>query len=462
MVEVPPPKQHTVFIRMLPAFVRRRIEHRPGLLKILDNIGWLFFDKILRMGVGLLVGVWIARYLGPEQFGLLNYALAFTGLFGAIATLGLQSIVVRDIVRDPDGVRLTLGTAALLQFIGGLISFVLILIAIAYLRPDDPLARSIVAILGAIQLFKASDIVVYWFESQVQSKYVVWVQNSVFLVFAIGKVALILNKTPLTAFVWLMLVEAILVALILIIVFNRFGLSLATIKTNSKRAEALLKDSWPLLLSSIAIVVYMKIDQIMLGEMIGEKAVGIFSAAAKLSEAWYFVPMMIVSSVFPTIITNKQTNQAIYMERVQRLYNLLAFMSVIIGVIFTLISSWLITTLYDANYSKAATVLSIQIWAGVFVSMGIARGKWLLAENLQHIGYWYIALAMVINIVGNYFLIPLYEEIGAAIATVISQATAAIIAPALFKETRVSSIMLLKSMNPVGWIHLLKLKKITT
>jgi O-antigen/teichoic acid export membrane protein len=456
------PKQHTVLIRLLPGFVRRRIDHRPGFVKILDNICWLFFDKILRIGVGLLVGLWIARYLGPAQFGVLNYALAFTGLFGAIATLGLQSIVVRDIVRDPDGARLTLGTAALLQFIGGFIAYVLILLSIAYLRPDDRLARSIVAILGAMLIFKASDIAVYWFESQVQSKNVVWVQNSVFLVFAVGKVALILNKASLTTFVWLMLAEAILAALILIIVFGRFGKPYATLKANTKRAKTLLKDSWPLLLSSMAIVVYMKIDQIMLGEMVGEESVGIFSAAVKLSEAWYFVPMMIVTSVFPTIIANKQTNEALYIGRVQRLYNLLALISVTVGLVFSIISSWLITTLYGPSYADAAAVLSIQIWSGIFVSMGIARGKWLLAEDLQHIGYWYIALAMVMNIVGNYFLIPLYEEIGAAIATVISQATAAIIAPALFKETRVSSIMLLKSLNPVEWVRLLKHPNVTT
>jgi PST family polysaccharide transporter len=449
-------------MRVLPSFIIKRIENRPGLVKILDNIGWLFFDKILRMGVGLLVGVWIARYLGPEQFGLFNYALAFTGLFGVIATLGLQSIVVRDIVRDPDGARLTLGTAALMQFIGGLIAYVLILTVIAYLRPDDPLTRSIVAIFGVMLLFKAGDIVLYWFESQVQSKYVVWVQNSVFLVFAIGKVALIMNNAALTAFVWLMVAEAILVALILIILFVRLGKPLAALKANGKRAKTLLKDSWPLLLSSMAIVVYMKIDQIMLGEMVGEESVGIFSAAVKLSEVWYFVPMMIVASVFPTIIANKQTNEALYIERVQRLYNLLAFISVTVGLVFSFISSWLVAALYGADYAKAAAVLAIQIWAGIFVSMGIARGKWLLAENLQHVGYWYIALAMVINVAGNYFMIPIYEEIGAAISTVISQATAAIIAPALFKETRVSSIMLLKSLNPIGWVRLLKLVNITT
>ncbi|NCC25319.1 MAG: flippase, partial [Deltaproteobacteria bacterium] len=170
-------------MNITPPFIRRRIEHRPNLVKIVDNIGWLFFDKILRMGVGLFVGVWVARYLGPDQFGLLNFALAFTGLFGAIAALGLQGIVVRDIVRDPESAPVTLGTAAILQLVGGLVAYLLVLVIIAYLRPDDALSRSIVAILGSMLLLKASEIAVFWFESQVQSKYTVWVQNGAFLVF---------------------------------------------------------------------------------------------------------------------------------------------------------------------------------------------------------------------------------------------------------------------------------------
>ncbi|MDO9241674.1 MAG: oligosaccharide flippase family protein, partial [Methylicorpusculum sp.] len=169
-------------MNIIPAFVRSRIAHRPNLLKIVDNIGWLFFDKILRMGVGLLVGVWVARYLGPEQFGMLNFATAFTSMFAAIAALGLPSIVVRDIVRDPDTKASTLGAAAMLQLIGGFIAYGLCMVAIFILRPEDALTKTLVAILGAVMLFKALDIAVYWFESQVQSKYTVWVQNGVFLV----------------------------------------------------------------------------------------------------------------------------------------------------------------------------------------------------------------------------------------------------------------------------------------
>ena len=267
----------STILKYLPSFIRSRIENRPGLLKILDNISWLFFDKILRMGVGLLVGVWLARYLGPEQFGLLNFAMAFVGLFGAVATLGLQGIMVRDIVRKPDTAPEILGTGFVLRIIGGFAAFLLVLAMISYLRPDDTLAKSIVAILGFTQILKASEVIKYWFESQVQSKFVVWVENGVFLVIAGVKVAMILSEAPIMAFVWAAFVEALLVTVLLLSVYGWKVAPVSSWKPNLSRSRKLLKDSWPLILSGIAVMVYMRIDQIMLGQMIGDEAVGIYS-----------------------------------------------------------------------------------------------------------------------------------------------------------------------------------------
>lgn len=451
-MEKQPGKSHSALVRLLPATIRRCVEHRPMLMKILDNIGWLFFDRILRMGVGLLVGVWVARYLGPEQFGLLNYALAFTGLFGAIATLGLQGIVVRDIVRDPDGARLTLGTAALLQFIGGWVCFVLILIAIGYLRPDDLLSRSIVTILGAMVLFKTSDVAVYWFESQVQSKYVVWAQNSVFLIFALGKVALIFNNASLTAFVWLMLFETVFVALILIIIFDRFGWPLTALRASSGRAIELLRDSWPLLLSGMAIAFYMKIDQVMLGQMKGSEAVGVFSAATRISEVWYFIPMAIVASVSPVIISTKQICEKKYLHRTQKLFDWLVLLSVSVAIPVTFLSDFIIETLYGASYADSAVLLAIHVWASVFVCLGVASSQNFLAENRQIISMQRTFSGLAVNILLNWLLIPVYGAIGAAVATVVSQAMAAFAFDLFQKETRVLFRMKLKSLLLINFL----------
>lgn len=420
-------------MNIVPAFIRRRIAHRPNLVKIVDNIGWLFFDKVLRMGVGLLVGVWVARYLGPEQFGLLNFALAFTGLFGAIAALGLQSIVVRDIVRDPAGARLTLGTAAMLQLVGGLVSFLLILGAIAYLRPDDALSRTIVAILGAMMLLKASEIAVYWFESQVQSKYTVWVQNSVFLVFAAVKVGLILLEAPLSAFVWAMLAEAVVVAAILLLVFNMRGLNITQLQASIGRAQILLKDSWPLILSGIAVTIYMKIDQIMLGQMIGDEAVGIYAAATRISEVWYFAIPIILGSVFPTLANLHANRSDLLTKRWVQAYALMFWLSVAVALMLTLFSGLIINLLFGEAYSGAAFVLAIHAWAGVNVAVGSVWSKWLLLENKLQIGLYGHLIGSVINVGLNLWLIPIYGAAGAALATLASYWISALFVYSLHK-----------------------------
>ena len=434
-------------LNLLPTFIHRHIAHRPNLVKIVDNIGWLFIDKLLRMGVGLFVGVWIARYLGPEQFGLLNFATAFTGLFGAIAALGLQGIVVRDIVLDPESAHLTLGTAAVLQLIGGLVAFLLILGAIAYVRPNDALARTIVAILGAVMLLKASDIAAFWFESQVQSKYTVWVQNGVFLVFAAIKILLILQQVQLIAFVWAMLAEAAVVALILLIIMGKRGPSLRRLRVSVERAKTLLKDSWPLVLAGFAVTIYMKIDQIMLGQMIGDEAVGIYSAATRISEVWYFIPMTIVASVFPAILEAKKRNEAEYYERLQKLYDLMVWLSILVAVPMTFLAKPIVLLLFGKSYIESGTVLAIHIWASVFVFLGVASSNWFLAENKQILSFQRTFLGAVANILLNLILIPVYGVIGAAIALVISQAIASWLYDGMQPITREMFWMKLKSLN---------------
>lgn len=440
-------------MNLIPRVILRRIAHRPNLVKIVDNIGWLFFDKILRMGVGLFVGVWIARYLGPEQFGLLNFALAFTGLFGAIAALGLQGIVVRDIVRDPKSARLTLGTAALLQLIGGLLSFLLILGAISYLRPDDTLTRSIVAILGSMMLLKVSDIAVFWFESQVRSKYTVWVQNGVFLVFAAIKVLLILQEASLTAFVWTMLAEAAFVSLLLLIVLGLRGPALTSLRASASRAKSLLRDSWPLILSAIAITVYMKIDQIMLGQMIGDEAVGIYSAAVRISEVWYFIPIAIVASVFPAILEAKKHSEVQYYARLQKLYDLMVVISISVALPMTFLATPLVGLLFGEAYRGAGAVLAIHIWASALVFLGVASSQWFLVENRQFLSLQRTVLGAIANVGLNLWLIPHYGAIGAAIATVASYAVAAYFADLLQSETRKMFAMKSNSLNLISMLE---------
>ena len=443
-------------MNIIPFFIRRRIAHRPNLLRILENTGWLFLDKILRMGAGLIVGVWFARYLGPEQFGLLSFAISFVGLFGTIAGLGLHEVVVRDIVCDPNGKEETLGTAAVLQFTGGLFAYGLALGTIFWLRPDEILAKSLVSILGAMMLFRASDVAVYWFEAQVESKYTVWEQNGTFLVFAAIKVALILNNAPMIAFAWAIMVEGLIVAMLMLVVLGLHGPTLRQLRITCARAKGMIVHSWPLLLSGIAIIVYMKIDQIMLGQMVGNEAVGIYSAAVRISEVCYLIPMAIIASVFPAILEAKKRGEAQYYERLQKLFDIMVWLSLGAALPMTFLSTPIITLLFGDAFVAAGAVLAIHIWAAVFVFLGVASRKWILAENREILSFQRAVVGMITNVVLNFLLIPEYGPIGAAVATVVSQANATIFVDLFQKETRKIFYMKINAMNIFASLRRLK------
>ncbi len=306
-------------------------------------------------------------------------------------------------------------------------------------------------------LFNASEVAVCWFESQVLSKFTVWVKNCTFLVFSSLKVVLILSGAPLVAFAWVTMSEGLVVAMVMVIVLGFRGPRVRTLRATVPRAKSLIADSWPLLLSGVAVMIYMRIDQIMLGQMVGDETVGIYSAAVRISEIWYFVPMVIVASVFPAILEYKESSEDIYFRRLQLLYDFIFWFSVSVAFVFTFLSSPVVRLLFGVEYGASSAVLNIHIWAGIFVSMGIARGKWLLAENLQHMGYWYVLIGMAVNILGNYLVIPSCGIEGAAFVTLVSQFIVSIVAPFLFKKTRKSTYMLMCSINPLRLLLLFKL-----
>lgn len=438
------------WLALLPPFLRSKVVSRTNLQKILINTGWLFGDKILRMGVGLLVGVWVARYLGPEQFGLLNYAGAFVALFTSVANLGLNGIVVRDLVQDPSTAETTMGTAFILSVLGGISAFGLSVLAISYVRPNDELAKFIVVLLSLLMVLKAGDVVRYWFESQVQSKYVVWMENSVFISISAVKIVLILIRAPLISIVWAIFTESLIVAVGLMGIYTWRGGKLSAWRSRFTRAKVLLKDSWPLILSGLAIMVYMRIDQIMLGQILGDESVGIYSAAVKISEVWYFVPMAIVASVFPSIIEAKNKSEALYHERLQKLFNVVVMLALAVAIPMTFLSDWVVTLLFGTTYHQAGSVLAVHIWAGIFVFLGVASANWFLIEGLQRYSFYRTLSGAVVNVGLNLILIPKFGVIGAAWATVVSQACASIFFNLFNSKTRPVFFMQCKSFCIIG------------
>jgi PST family polysaccharide transporter len=414
---------------------------------IIANTGWLFADRILRMGVGLFVGVWVARYLGVQQFGVFNYATAFVALFSTLSTLGLDAIVVRSIVREPEKRLQILGTTFWLKLIGGIAALVLAVSSIILLRHDDQLTISLVAILASVGIFQTFDTIDIWFQSQVQSKYTVIAKNTAFVITALIKVILISIHAPLIAFAWAALGEVSLGAIGLIISYKIRGYSPWLWTWSLSLAKTLLKESWPLILSGLAIMVYVKIDQIMLGQMIGDKAVGLYSAATRISEVWYFIPTTIVASVSPAIYSaKKDLSETIYYQQIEKLFRLLSILSIVIAIPMSFLSTRIITMLFGSSYAPAGTILAIHIWAALFVFMGVAASPWFIAEGLTQLPFQRTLLGAITNVLLNLILIPMYAGVGASIATVISYGVGSVFTNAMDSRTRKIFNLQMKSL----------------
>lgn len=425
-----------VLAKVIPSSIIDIITQRSSLRKIVANTGWLFVDKLLSIAAGLLVGAWVARYLGPARYGIYNYALAFVSLFTPLVGLGLKDIVIRNIVRAPEDKDELLGTAFVLQLAGSLLALGLAIAVGWVTRPEDALTRWLVAILAARFVFQAfSQTLDYWFQSQVQSRYTVWARNIGLVVIALIKIGLILSEAPLITFAWAALGEVFAFTVALAAFHRLSGQRLSEWQGSLSQAQRLLRSSWPLIVAGLAIMVYMKIGQIMLGNMAGDEAVGFYSAATRLSELWYFIPMAISSSVFPAIVHSRenQTKQ-VYHKRMQAFYDVMAGVAYAIVIPLVLLAPLVVRTLFGPDYAQAGPILRVHVWAFLFVSLGVARSRWLIAENMIRFNMLATILGAVVNIGMNFLLIPRYAGLGAAWATTIGYGISAYLSTVLSKR----------------------------
>jgi O-antigen/teichoic acid export membrane protein len=423
----------------------RKYTLQKGFLKYLFNTSWLFAEQGVRIISGLFIGVWIAKHLGPENYGKLSYAIAFSGIFGSISALGLESILVRELINQPENHNVLLGTVFRLRIIGAFI-ILLIIASILFSLGNDPKINLYIFIISFGFIFQSFEVISFFFQSQVLSKIV-----------SICKFSQLLLSSLLKGY--LILINAEIIWFSVAILFDTLSLSFAyfiAYKLNSsigfyqkfdwRIAKVMLKDSWPLIFSSFVVMIYMRIDQIMIKEILGEIQVGIYSSAMKLSESFYFIPMLLVSSIYPAIINSRNQSKVLYEKRLQNLYTIMTWSAIIISFIMTFLSDSLVLTLFGDEFFEAGNVLKIHIWSSIFVFMGVASGSWYLSENLQRISLINTCVGAFINIVLNLYLIPVYGVNGAAYATLVSYGFSAYIMNYFWSETRSNFLMLSKSL----------------
>jgi PST family polysaccharide transporter len=433
-------------VKHLPKFLRDRISAHHNLQAVIGNSGWLFSDRILRMGMGLIVGVWVARYLGPGRFGLLNYAGAFTSLFGAIAALGLDAIVIRELVKFPEKRDVILGSAFVLRLVAALITFVIVIVAIFIMRRGETLTIWVVALSAAGFIFQSLNVIDLFFQSKVQSKYTVYATNGAFILMAFVKVGLLLAAAPLIAFAWAALGEIAFASLFLLVAYRARHMSLWAWRFSLSVMRDLLQDSWPLIFSGVSIMISMRVDQVLIGQMLSDIQVGIYSAATRIAEIWYFIPWGIASSVFPLLVEIKKHSEDLYHQRLQKYYDFLAALSIVFSLIITFFAGPIIRLLYGPAYIGSVGVLRILIWSGVPMSIGAPWTHWMLLENRTKTMFHFQLFGAALNLILNLLLIPRFGIVGSAYATLISYGAWAIVLCPIMKSQRKAFVMMTKAI----------------
>jgi len=299
-------------------------------------------------------------------------------------------------------------------------------------------------------IFQAFDTIDFWFQSKVRSKYTVYAKNCAYLVISGVKVVLIIAGAPLVAFAWAGLAETVIGSAGLVVAYRITGQSPLSWSVDFSLAKKLLKDSWPLIFSGTFVLVNMLIDKIMLGNLSSNAEVGMYSAATRLSELWYFIPMVIGASVMPSLVKERAENELSYQTKLQQTYNLMSGCSLALALPLTFLAPALVDLLYGSGYAASANMLSIHIWTGLFVFHVSIRTRSLMIEGLQTFIAVLSFFTMLFNIILNYALIPAYGGIGASSASLLSWMLCALVVPFFSRSTSGSVRMFLKSLY--GWI----------
>jgi len=422
-------------------------------MRYFKNTSWLLGERILRMGVGLFVGIWIARYLGPEQFGFLAYAISLVSLFAIVGHAGLSGLVVRELVKYPEVKDETMGSSFFLKGGGYLIAILLLLIFAFFTESESSDEFWVLTILTFSLFFLPFNVIDLWFESRLEAKFTAISHALALLISSVLKIGFIVCSSKLVFFALANFIQAGMVALLLIFFYrDKSKQSIKKWRFSLSRAKELMSQGWMVFLGSIFAIIYLKIDQVMLKWLVGAEAVGIYSVAVILSEAWYFFPVAIVASFFPKLIKLKEHDLGLYQRRFQQMYDLLFMLALAVAIFVMLVAEPVIDLMYGGAYQAAAPILIIHIWAALFVFMRAAFSKWVLIENMLIFSLITQGLGTLVNVALNYWLIPLYGGIGAAYATLVSYATASYLALLLYPETRLMFWMMTRAiMSPLRY-----------
>lgn len=394
---------------------------------VFPNISWLLVEKLLRIPLGLFVIAAIARYLGPEDYGRLNLALALASVFAAAERLGLGQPATQELVENKDEHGALVGTTLGLQVAGGIIAASLATATsfITYFERGQ-LITLLVLLISIGGIFRSSTAFRYWLEANNLARFAAAAEGLAFLISSAGKLILVYFAAPLFTFALFSAIEAMICAAIMTLTYKKHVKGEGALVFHRGTALRLLSRSWPLLLTSVLVIFYMRIDQIMLGILRTPKDVGLYAAAVRISEFFFFIPTAVIAAIYPTLLKKRVSDRDYYNRQLQRIFTFLTWLSIAFALLVSLTSNITIPLIFGETYQASSVVLIILSWNAVFVTIRLASGPWLVAEGLERLSLARAMAAAAMNICLNLLLIPPFGIIGAAISTLISSSIAAL------------------------------------
>lgn len=412
------------------------------------NTIWLLSDRGFRLSLGLVVNVWLVRYLGAHAFGLMSFAQSLVVIFAVLSQLGLETIVVRELVRRPAEEGTIVGTSIGLRLAGALATLVCAGVAALLMRPHDPGSFWLTVTFCGIAFAQSFDILEYWFQSRSLIPPLAGARMTAGLIGAVAKVTAIVTKAPLEVIAAVIVGEYMISSLALFISFVRRPEAPRAWRATRAMAAELLRESWPLILNSIAIVISVRVDQMLITTMRGTTENGIYAAAQRLMEVVYYLPVATMAAANPILLRWHGRDLAGYDERLQRVFSALALAGFAIAIGISLTSTWIVTTLFGEEFHASATVLMILSWNAPVLFVAVAQTNWFIAHNRQRGLMARSMVAAALSVMLNLLLIPRIGARGAAITMLVTQFVAQLLVNAVPRNTRGLFLMQLRALLP--------------
>lgn len=415
-----------------------------GFQKYFKSTSWSLISRFLSMIISFIATTFIARNLGPSNYGQLSYAISFVGLFAFISTIGIDNILYRDLIKNPLQSNKLLGSAFVIKVVTGSFAAAICSIAAIFLVHND-VSKILIFILTGTFVFNSFQIINHEFQARVQSKYPSIITLIVIIILNILKVATILSHQGVIYLALILLLEPILYMIFYVYIYKtKLHGHITEWRYDKKITIQMLKDSWPLLFSTAFVLIYSRIDQVFIKHMIDSQSVGIYDSAVRIAEVWYIIPSILVTALFPAIINAKMTALSLYHQRLKKFGIFLIALATAISIPIMILAPFIMKTLYGSAFMGGVIVLQIYVWATVAIFLGALVLNYLIAENYRKILFFASLMPMVSNVLLNLLWIPQYGIKGAACATLVSY----MFVPCsilFFKRTRKECFAIIKS-----------------